>query len=256
MLALILAAGVGERLGDDGLHPPKALLRFGGDTLLARHIAILRHFGIDQLVVATGYRAELIEAELSAIGANGFARTVLNPDYRAGSILSLWSLRSWLSCGADVLVMDADVLYDQRLMRRLVESAHENCFLIDREFEAGDEPVKLGMRDGVVVELARKLEGDYDVVGESVGFVRLSSAMARHLMDAMAKRLARGEGGLWHEAAVRDLLVAPLPEKFRYEDVTGLPWIEIDFPEDVVRAERRVLRRLEALPAVLTGVSR
>jgi choline kinase len=244
----MLAAGVGERLGPGEPHPPKALLRFGGHSLLARHVALLRHVGVDALVIATGYRAELIEAELAALGIDGFARTVPNPDFRSGSILSLLALEDALLSGQDLLVMDADVLYDQRLLERLLASRHRNCLLLDRVFEPGDEPVKLGVRDGAVVELARRLEGDYDERGESVGFLRLSPDMAAALAAAAARRVARGETGQWYEAAIRDLLHAGPAGSFGFEDITGLPWLEIDFPADVVRAERDILPRLASLP--------
>ena len=51
MRAVMLAAGVGARLGEGDDAPPKALLRFGGQTLLARHIALLRHAGVEALHV-------------------------------------------------------------------------------------------------------------------------------------------------------------------------------------------------------------
>ena len=49
-------------------------------------------------------------------------RTRFNPDYRASSLLSLWTLREVLAAGAPVLYMDADVLYDRRLLARLLDS--------------------------------------------------------------------------------------------------------------------------------------
>lgn len=248
MLALMLAAGVGARLGTERPHPPKVLLRFGGCSLLARHLAILRHFGIQQLVITKGYRGELIEAELQALSVDGFARTVPNPEYRAGSMLSLWALRHHLTSGRELLLMDADVLYDHRLLARLVQSRHDNCFLLDREFEAGEEPVKLGVRDGVLVDFERRIEARYDFCGESVGFFRLSPAMGAKLVETMAPYVAAGRVGEWYEAAIRDLLCGSAPGTFGWEDVTGLPWIEIDFQEDVERAEREILPRLEELP--------
>ncbi|MHA1537456.1 MAG: NTP transferase domain-containing protein, partial [Alphaproteobacteria bacterium] len=62
MRAVMLAAGVGERLGGAAQKPPKILLEFAGESLLARHIAILRGAGIDELVLCTGYRADDIAA--------------------------------------------------------------------------------------------------------------------------------------------------------------------------------------------------
>src|ERR1700712_7845 len=149
--ALILAAGVGRRLGGTGLDRPelpKALLEFDGKTLLARHIGILRGLGINAITVVIGFGAEHMRAALAALNEGPPIAIVVNPDFREGSVVSLWAGRNVLRSGGSVVLMDADVLYDARLMTRLVDSAVSDCFLLDQEIEPGDEPVKLCVRDG------------------------------------------------------------------------------------------------------------
>lgn len=245
MKAVILAAGIGKRLRGGADQPPKALLSFGGKTLLARHLDILRRCGVEQAVIATGYKAPDIEAELARLGAlqSGFASCVLNPDFGAGSILSLWTVRETFAGGDDILLMDADVLYDFRLLSRLTASAHQNCFLMDRNIEPGEEPVKLCVKGGRPVDFHKTVGGSYDYYGESVGFFRFAPEMARRLAQTAEGYVASRRTGEWYEEAVRDLLLAH-PADFGFEDVTGLPWIEIDFPEDVVKAREDVLPRL------------
>jgi len=251
MQAVMLAAGVGARLlgvgreSDDA--PPKALLRFGGQSLLARHIALLRHAGIEALTLCVGYRAEAIAAEIAACGATGFVRTVTNPDFREGSLVSLWAVREALRGGGDVLLMDADVLYDQRLLARLTQTAHANAFLMDRDIEPGEEPVKLCVRAGRIVDFEKRVEHAHDYHGESVGFFRFDPAMAEKLAAQADKLVSAGLRDVWYEHAIRDLVLAE-PHAFGWEEVTGLPWLEIDFPADVARAETVVLPKLDPLP--------
>ena len=247
MRAVMLAAGVGARLGEGDGAPPKALLRFGGRTLLARHIALLRHAGVEALTLCVGYRAEEIAAEIAARGANDFVRTVTNPDFREGSLVSLWCARAALAAGGEVLLMDADVLYDQRLLARLIGTAHANAFLMDRDIEPGEEPVKLCLRGGRIVDFEKRVEHAHDEHGESVGFFRFDAAMAGRLAARAEALVAEGARASWYERAIRDLVLAD-PEAFGWEDVTGLPWLEIDFPADIARAEAEVLPRLEPLP--------
>lgn len=248
MRAVMLAAGVGDRLGEAAEKPPKVLLEFAGETLLARHIAILRHAGLRELVLCTGYRAEEIAAGIAAGGARDFVRTIHNPDFREGSMVSLWCAREALAAGGDVLLMDADVLYDHRLIARLIETRHANCFLMDRDIEPGEEPVKLCIKDARIVDFEKKVERAYDFHGESVGFFRFSQGMARRLGAAAEAYVRAGGRTHWYERAIRDLLLES-PDEFGFEEVTGLPWLEIDFPEDITRARREILPRLEALPA-------
>jgi choline kinase len=123
-----------------------------------------------------------------------------------------------------------------------------NRALIDRDFEAGDEPVKLCVKDGVPVELRKQLAADlkYDTIGESVGFFRFDAAGARRLAAIVSGYVARDCGHLPHEEAVRDLLLEG-SQIVDVADVTGAPWIEIDFPTDVVRAAHEVLPQLRPL---------
>jgi choline kinase len=65
--AVILAAGQGRRLGER--FPAKALLPFGGETLLARHIAILESFGVSEIAVTVGYQAQELRNEVTRLGA-------------------------------------------------------------------------------------------------------------------------------------------------------------------------------------------
>lgn len=247
MKAVILAAGVGARLGSGEDHPPKAMLCFADRTLLSRHLEILRHCGIEEVVIVTGYRAELFEEAVASEKAEGFVRTLVNPDFRLGSILSLWTARDVLHCGDDILLMDADVLNDFRMIERLRDSGNANCFLMDRDFEAGDEPVKLCIKGGEIVDFHKKVEHAYDFCGESVGFFRFSAGMAGRLAHRAQAYVDEGRGEEWYEEAIRDLVMECPAGTFGYEDVTGIPWIEIDFPEDVERAREEILPRLKGL---------
>lgn len=241
MKAIMLAAGIGRRLGGDVSDlPPKALLRFDGQTLLQRHIDVLRGVGIQALTLVVGYRAGDIAAEIAAIGARSFVTTIHNPNFTEGSLVSLWAARAALTSGEDILFMDADVLYDPALIERLVDTEHRNAFLIDRDFEPGDEPVKLCLRNGVLAEFRKKIDGAYDVIGEWPGFLRLAPAEAAKIAAALDRYVATGRRDQPYEEPMRDVLLAD-PQAFGIEDITGTPWIEIDFPEDLARAEREIL---------------
>jgi choline kinase len=83
----------------------------------------------------------------------------------------------------------------------------------------------------------------FDVWGESVGFFKLSGAMAGALAERAEHYLRNARRDAYYEDALRDLMLAH-PERFGYVDITGKAWIEIDFQEDVERAEIQVLPRI------------
>lgn len=240
----MLAAGIGDRLGDSADGRPKVLMRFGGDTLLARHVANLRAAGLDRLIMVTGHNRHMIEEEIDGIGARDFVRTVFNADYREGSVVSMHVGLSVLDHAAPILFMDGDVLYDRRMIDRLVGAGCDNRFLLDRDFVPGDEPVKLCLSGGRFVEFRKKVDVEFDLWGESVGFFRFAPEIARALRARSAVYLAEGRRLEPYEEVIRDVLLAADDGVFGYEDVTGLPWIEIDFPDDIRRAEFEILPRL------------
>jgi choline kinase len=248
MRAIILAAGRGQRLQQpEHQQVPKCLLSFGGKTLLERHLQALRECGVTEVVLALGFKHQLIEAEIARMRVRPAPEIVLNPGFEQGSVLTVHTVADALGRGGEVLLMDADVLYHGQILKALVAGGRAvNRVLLDRDFEAGDEPVKLCVRAGVPVELRKRLAPDlkYDTIGESVGFFRFDEAGARRLREIVAGYVARGASDMPHEEAVRDL-IREREQVFDVADVTGLPWIEIDFPNDVIRAEREILPELE-----------
>jgi choline kinase len=250
MRAILLAAGRGSRLQQlESQQLPKCLLKFAGTSLLERHLRLLRRAAVDEIVLALGFRHELIEAELERLGWQPRPQVVLNSRFELGSVLTVHAVAEPLTRGGDVLLMDADVLYDQRIINALVAGAAPvNRILLDRDFETGEEPVKLCVRSGVPIELRKQLPAglQYDTIGESVGFFRFDATAARRLAAIVADYVGNGRAHLPHEEAVRDLLQES-GQRFEVADVTGAPWIEIDFPDDIARATREVLPQLQPL---------
>ena len=246
MRAIILAAGLGLRLQQPaGDQFPKCLLQFDGVTLLERHLQMLDAAGVHDVVLALGFQPELVGAELKRINWPHRVEIVLNPRYDLGSVLTVHTVADALTRGGDVLVMDADVLYDERILGALVAGESVNRLLIDRDFETGDEPVKLCLQDGVPVELRKQLAVglQYDTIGESVGFFRFREEAARRFAEIVAGYIESGRANMPHEEAVRDLLLER-SQVFDTADVTGAPWIEIDGPNDVARAASEILTQL------------
>jgi len=251
MRAIILAAGRGMRLQQpEEEQLPKCLLSFDGRTLLERHLLLLKKAGIEEVVLALGFRHDLVDAELERLQWTPRPEIVLNDRYELGSVLTVHTVADAMTRGGEVLLMDADVLYHQDIMSALVAGQKRvNRILVDREFEAGDEPVKVCVREGVPVELRKQVAPglQYDTIGESVGFFRFDASGARRLATLVAGYVDSGRANMPHEEAVRDLLLER-SQIIDVADITGLPWIEIDFPNDVIRAAREVLPQLPPLP--------
>jgi choline kinase len=244
--AIILAAGVGRRLDSWLGGEPKCLLPIGGTPLLVRLLDALRAAGVREAVIVVGHGAERVRDAIGTARGTLPVRYVFNPAYRKGAILSLWSARAEFT--DDFLVMDADVLCPASFLATLVGSRHRNCFLLDGAVVAGGEEQILMARSGRVHDIAktRAVDPSYDTSGESVGFLKVSRDDAGVLAELLDAAVAAGRDDIEHEQVFPAFMQRCI---VGYERVDGQPWTEIDFPEDVERAEREILPRIRALEA-------
>jgi choline kinase len=240
--AILLAAGIGRRLGQEG---PKVLAPVGGRTLLERHLESLAAEGVTDIAITIGHQGEAIRRAVAEAGFADRVRFVENARYREGSLLSLRAQRETLRAGRPVLLMDGDVLYDRRMLARLLAAPGEAVLLVDRVLDPGDEPVKVCFRGEAIVDFRKIPEHVHDWHGESVGFFRFSPVLAAALAERCERRATEGPSSVEYEEAIRDLILTDA-SAFRACDVSDLPWTEIDFPEDLARARSEILPRLIA----------
>lgn len=241
MKAIILAAGIGRRLESYLGGEPKCLLVLDGEPLLGLLLDSLGAAGVTEAVIVIGHRADRIRDVMGDTRGSVHMRYVVNPSYRKGSILSLWTARAELT--DDLLVMDADVLCAPQLIARLVQSRHANCLLLDASVTPTGEEQILMARDGRVHDIAKTRDVDpmYDTTGESVGFLKVAGAAAPILREVVEAAVAAGRADVEYEQAFPAFMQRCV---VGYERIDGAPWIEIDFREDVERARREVLPRL------------
>ena len=169
MKAIILAAGIGKRLRDT-TEEPKCLLKINGLTLLERYLGALGKAGILNIVIVVGYRKERIIEFVANLNFPGDIQFFENPDFHKGSILSLYRAVGELS--GDVLLMDGDVYFDPDILAGLVNSEQANLVAVDTTSSSTGEEMMVGIKNGQILDIKRKLVGNFDTSGEAVGFYR------------------------------------------------------------------------------------
>lgn len=248
MDAIIYAAGRATRLGPAFAHQPKILTEVGGQTLLERHVVRLSAAGIRRVVVVTGHCREQIAQSLPALSSAHGIEVVerYNPDFGEGSVISmLCSFPDLEAAGDSILLMDGDVLYGPDMLPRLITSRHSTALLVDFAYStADDDPVLVPVREGKPFEFRKQWVGLADRVGESVGFFKVAAGDVPLLMQETRSRSV-GRARLDSMDEVLRALVRA--GRFGFEDITGMPWTEIDFPSDVQFAREEVLPRIAAM---------
>lgn len=239
--AVILAAGSGSRLRPVIGPYPKCLANVGGLTLLERQLEALRAHGMGAITVVVGYRRDAIEP---VCGRD--VHFIYNPDYATtNSLYSLWLARDLLSDG--FVVMNSDVLFHPHLLTRLLASSHDDALLVARREEEtrySDEEMKVHVRNGCVAAIDKALD-DQHADGENVGVAKFGAEGARVLLRHADQLVATGAVREWLPRAFHAF---SQERPLHVIETAGYPWIEIDFPEDYMRACR------DTMPAIAANV--
>lgn len=242
MKAIIFAAGVGRRLQGVTQGRPKCLIEIGGRTLLSRHVEYLGRFGVRKVVLVVGYAQEHIRKAMSADSFAQDIRWVVNEQFTRGSMTSLWAARSEMD--EDIVLMDADVLYAPAILARLLHSPMPTALLMDDTVKQESEECMIAAKSGRVLTLSKILPPVYDEAGEGVGFLKVQKQDIPALLHSVQAHVEAGALDLEYEDALKDFFhEVPVG----YEKIGGIPWIEIDFPEDIERASSKILPAVRAM---------
>lgn len=239
MKAVILAAGVGKRLWEVTQYRPKCLIEIGGRSLLHRYLESLAAVGIRRVEIVVGYKQEMIRAAVEQDACGVKVTFLVNEQFHRGSISSLWIART--AFDDDTIVMDADVLFHQEILRRLVSSPSENALLMDETVKQTGEECMVVVSGGRVIALTKNMPEQYDYAGEGVGFLRIRHADTPRVVSSLRDYIDRDSWDMEYEDALRQYFQ---DVRVGHERIGGLPWTEIDFIEDVQKAELEVLPRL------------
>lgn len=239
MKVIILAAGKGARLNGTTGESPKCLVQIGGLSLIERQIRVLRAAGLEDIAVVVGCQAEEVRRvcgqDIAYIENARYAQT--------NSLYSLWLARPLLY--GPFMVLNCDVLFHPELLTDLIASKYENALLLGYREPSqppyGDEEMKVRVIGDRVVDMSKEME-PAEADGENVGIVKFGAQGAAALVGIMDRLIAEGRLRDWAPRAFASFATAyPL----HAVDTRGLPWIEIDFPEDFKRAIREVLPAIE-----------
>ena len=241
MIGVILAAGMAKRLRPLTDEKPKCLLEVGGKTLLQRTIDAMISAGVEEFVVVTGYRENMIRDFITINYPLTIVSFIDNVDYEHNNnIFSLWLAMDKLH-GTEVLLMDSDILCDPEAVRRVARKTVPALAM--QQHELGEEEMKIVVdADGRITEISKTCSPK-DAIGESVGIEKMTTEYTEAIYQELRKMiLDEGLIDIFYERAFERLI--PQGYTFEVVDTTDLFSYELDTPEDLERASAALPKEL------------
>jgi len=234
--AVILAAGMGTRLREVLESDPKGLLEISGKRLIVESLKRLIKGGIREIILVTGYKGDNYKSALASEFPQ--IRFIPNLDYDStGSMHSLFQVRNAVT--SDFLLLESDLLYEDRAIPALLNSDRENEILISGKTESGDEVWVYGENDRV--QRINKEKSDHlTCQGELVGISKLSLAFMEQLAEYYQENAASLRNAHYEEC-ISDLAASYPVHYLKIED---LIWTEIDNPHHLERALQKIYPKL------------
>ncbi len=246
MKAIIIAAGLGSRLGSLTKDKPKCMLEIDGKTILQRSIENFKKFGIEEIIVIRGYKKELIDY--------AGIRYYYNDNFKNNNNLeSLFYAEQEMN--NDFIICFSDVVYEGNVLEVLLKDKSDISLVIDTAWTSKYEnrtlhPIsqadKVIIENEKIVKIGKKVNSE-KAHGEFIGMAKYTSKGAEILKKTFHRAKKNYDNCPFHEA--------PSFEKGHIMDITqemidnGYPvnpvaivsgWAEIDTPEDLKHIKNNI----------------
>ena len=242
MQALILAAGMGKRLGKYTQDNTKCMLKINGKTLIERTIEALLDAGITKLILVVGYKGENVKKYLLHECANPKIKKmklifIENPIYdKTNNIYSLFLAIDELKKD-DTILLESDLIYNPSLIKKLIESPEKNLVSIAKYQQWMDGTVvKICPENNSITEFIEKKNFDYNEIDQyykTVNIYKFSKDFINQKFIPFLKAYIDAYGENEYYELVLKIIAHISRSNLKGLDISGLPWYEIDDAQDL-----------------------
>ena len=212
---------------------PKCLLDVGGESILAFQVRHFLEAGLQEVLVVTGFGAQQVR---DALDGQPELRWVHNLDHATTNSLASLALAREALGGRSFLLCNGDVLFHPGILEGLLQAPGASALTLDREGGRGEEEMKVRVSDGRVSLISKEIPGE-ESDGENLGLLRFGARGGELLLEVARRLVEEGSQNQWAPYAYNQVI---LQEPIHVVEVGGLPWIEIDTPEDLELARREI----------------
>lgn len=235
MQGLMLAAGMGKRLGKYTQGNTKCMLNVAGKTLIERAVDALKSAGINKLIMVVGYKSENLKKFINEKIKDMEIVFIDNPDYdKSNNIYSLYLAKDWLKKD-DTIMLESDLIYENKMIQELVSSKDKDVALVAKYEQWMDGTVVTLDNENRITEFIEKKDFKFDRINEyykTVNIYKLSKEFSKNqyipFLEAYMKAYGINE---YYELALK--AIAHLSRStLKALPIENIKWYEIDDAQD------------------------
>lgn len=236
MQAIILAAGMGRRLGELTENNTKCMLKVNGTRLIDRTLDILSSYKLSRIVLVVGYKGENVRKHVGD-NYNGTEIVYVNdPIYdQTNNIYSLFLAKNYLEAD-DTLLLESDLIYGPQVIGKLLSDPYPNLALVDKYESWMDGTVVTISKENKIRNFVSKKDFKYSEIDsyyKTVNIYKFSEEFSKThyvpFLEAYSKALGNNE---YYEQVLKVItLLEDSPLKAL--PLSGERWYEIDDIQDL-----------------------
>lgn len=240
MQALILAAGMGRRLGEFTADNTKCMLEVNGVRLIDRMLGQLQELSLSRIVIVIGYEGQKLKKYLEQKYPNRPLVFVENPIYdKTNNIYSLWLAREYMA-QEDTILLESDLIFEDSVLHAAVDSHYRDCALVSKYESWNDGTVVTIDDDNNILNFISKKGFKYEDVDsyyKTVNIYKFSQEFITNhylpFLEAYIRVLGDNE---YYEQVLRVITLID-GTGIKALPITGMHWYEIDDVQDLRIAE-------------------
>lgn len=240
MQGLILAAGMGRRLGRLTEDNTKCMVEVNGVRLIDRMLTQLADLGIPKTTIVVGYAAGKLRRFVGTEWNGMSIEYIENPIYdKTNNIYSL-ALASDVLCSDDTLLLESDIILDEEVLARMLNDDRPNLACVDSYRNWMDGTVVTLDGNQAIREFIGRDAFDFSAAGsyyKTVNVYRLSKEFSSNDYVPFLKAYSRSQGYNEYYEQVLKVIVQLGRTPVHALRLTGEKWYEIDDVQDLDIAE-------------------
>jgi len=236
MQAIILAAGMGKRLGNLTAENTKCMVKVNGVTLIERMLSQLDELNLKKIVVVVGYKGQKLKDFIATLKIKTQIIFVENPIYdRTNNIYSL-SLADDFLKEDSTLLLESDLIFDSQILKDLVEDSRETLAVVDKFASWMDGTVvTLNSREEIQDFIPKKYFSfrDKENYYKTVNIYKFSKNFSKQYYIPFLNAYAEAMGNNEYYEQVLKILSVLSESSIAGKKVDGKKWYEIDDIQDL-----------------------